>query len=50
MKNLFTLVILSGFYIMGLQAQDLFDARRLTDSPAREGFPSWSSKGDSIVY
>jgi len=31
-------------------AQDLFKARRLTSEPAREGFPSWSPDGLSIVY
>ena len=50
MKILATLILSSGLYIMGLQAQDLFEARRLTDSPAREGFPSWSPGGDFIVY
>lgn len=33
-----------------LDAQDMFEARRLTTDPAREGFPTWSPDGESIIY
>ena len=50
MKMLVTMVFLPVLFLMGLQAQDLFEARRLIDSPAREGFPSWSPDGTKIVF
>lgn len=35
---------------MELHAQDLFPSRQLTTDPAREGFPTWSPAGDSLIY
>jgi len=36
--------------VLQLDAQDMFEARRLTTDPAREGFPTWSPDGESIIY
>lgn len=33
-----------------LNAQDLFPCRQLTTDPGREGFPTWSPRGDSLIY
>jgi TolB protein len=43
------LAVFMGIPIQGY-AQDLFPARQLTDDPAQEGFPTWSPKGDSLIY
>ncbi|MEA3461897.1 MAG: hypothetical protein U9R49_08465 [Bacteroidota bacterium] len=35
---------------INLHAQDLFPVRQLTSDPAQDGFPTWSSTGDSLIY
>ena len=44
--------ILATMFMGGfsLYSQDMYPARRLTSDPAREGFPSWSPDGTTIVY
>jgi TolB protein len=49
MRNLITILALL-IYTISLDAQDMFEVRRLTYNPAREGFPTWSPEGDSIIY
>jgi Tol biopolymer transport system component len=39
-----------GLLSMQLHAQDLFPVRQLTADPAQEGFPTWSPRGDSLIY
>ncbi len=50
MKHLVFVIALLGMGCIHLDAQDLFEARRLTSDPAREGFPTWSPDGGSIIY
>lgn len=45
-----TLFVLFLLPVLELEAQDMFEARRLTTDPAREGFPTWSPDGLSIIY
>ena len=39
-----------AFCTISLNAQDMFNTRRLTFDPAQQGFPTWSPNGKSIVY
>ena len=44
--TLFTLSLAAAV----LHSQDKYPVRRLTSDPAREGFPSWSPDGKTIIY
>ncbi len=48
-KTLVLIVTMFSF-VMSLQCQDMFNARRLTSDPAQEGFATWSPDGKFIVY
>jgi len=50
MRNLAVVIVALGMCARCINAQDMFEVRRLTSDPAREGFPTWSPKGDSIIY
>jgi Tol biopolymer transport system component len=50
MKHIIAIFTLLGISFIPGMGQDMFEARQLTFSPAREGFPSWSPDGKSIVY
>jgi Tol biopolymer transport system component len=50
MKKLTVIIVVFGICNISLNAQDMFKARQLTFNPAREGFPTWSPDGKSIVY
>jgi Tol biopolymer transport system component len=50
MKHLISSIIVLQICMLSLHSQDYFELKKLTQSPGREGFPSWSPKGDSIVY
>jgi Tol biopolymer transport system component len=50
MKNLTIIIAVLGICTIGLRAQDMFNARRLTFDPAQEGFSTWSPDGKSIIY
>jgi TolB protein len=44
------LLLLAMCSSLQLNAQDLFPPRQLTSDPGREGFPTWSPRGDSLIY
>jgi TolB protein len=49
--NAFTLTLVTLlFFANALYSQDKYPVTRLTSDPAREGFPSWSPDGTTIVY
>lgn len=53
MKRMYALgcvivALLAGAYT--LRSQDMFPVRQLTSDSSREGFPSWSPDGKTIVY
>lgn len=50
MKILTIIIAVLGICTISLNAQDMFNARRLTFDPAQEGFPTWSPDGKSIIY
>jgi len=50
MKNPILFIAVLAFWAINLNAQDMFNARRLTFDPVQEGFPTWSPDGKFIVY
>lgn len=50
MKNPTLIIAVLVICTISLNAQDMFNARRMTFDPAREGFPSWSPDGKDIIY
>ena len=50
MKNLTVIIAVLVICTISLNAQDMFNTRRLTFDPAQEGFPTWSPDGKSIIY
>ena len=50
MRHFVFVIAVLGIGSIHLNAQDLFEARRLTTDPGREGFPTWSPDGESIIY
>jgi len=50
MKKYGTVIIALWVSMISVQAQDMFVPRCLTPDNARQGFPSWSPDGDSIVF
>ena len=50
MKNLTLIIAVLVIFTISLNAQDMFNARRLTFDPAQEGFATWSPDGKSIIY
>lgn len=49
-KPFIVLLMLCTTCSSSLFSQDLFPVRRVTTNPAQESFPSWTSKGELIVY
>lgn len=50
MKDHIVIIAVLGICIISLNAQDMFNARRLTFDPAQEGFATWAPDGKSIIY
>lgn len=50
MKNLTLIIALLGISITNLNGQEIMNIRQLTFDAAREGFPSWSPDGSSVIY
>lgn len=50
MKNPTLIIAVLVICTISLNAQDMFNARRLTFDPAQQGFPTWSPDGKCIIY
>jgi TolB protein len=50
MRNLIMIITLSGICAVCIVVDIMSGARRLTDDPAQEGFPTWAPDGQSVVY
>lgn len=50
MKNLTAIIAVLGICTISLNAQEMFNARRLTFDSAQQGFSTWSPDGKSIIY
>lgn len=50
MKNFTVIIAVLGICTISLNAQDMFNIKRLTFDLAQEGFPTWSPDGKSIIY
>ncbi|MCK5147000.1 PD40 domain-containing protein [bacterium] len=44
------IIIVLVIYNISINAQDMFNARRITFDPAQEAFATWSPDGKSIIY
>ena len=50
MKKMTLLISLLTIFTINLEAQDMFNARKLTTAPAQKSFATWSPDGEYIVY
>ena len=50
MKNLTVTIVVLLVWTITLNAQDMFNTKRLTFEPGQQGFPTWSPDGLSIIY